>query len=392
MDMPLWSSRAGSFPTSSKSAFVVCRRRELREAYLAGRRYANVDLATLSTSSAAQDDWNQTLSKLEQVLPGEPILVDHFEHGAGDSQLSEKKLWLIEELVQIRCRKLIVLSAISPVPLQRGARTSESGSKGGETPSIEQRWAALLTSFFVVIDLDPRFETDVSAAADPPGRITEWERVWGTGWPWRLGHLPAYLRSRQHRAVRRALDRECAGNPYLSTIYDDLSRMITRRGPEGFDREELLEEFGARAANYYEGLWACCSRVEKLVLEHLGEEGFANYKDGKAVRRLISRGLVRRDPHLRLMNETFRRFVLSTRCRKEVDEVEQRTRASAWDHFKRPFATVLAIVLVLFVVTQKARFDTMMAVIVGMTGVIPSLLKLVGFLVGEKHAPVIAAN
>jgi len=382
MDMPLWSPTAGGFTTAGQSTFVVCRKEELRATYLAGRRYATVDLAELS-------DWSSVLSGLERVLPGEPIVVDHFEHGADDRQLSEKKLWLLEQLVQVRRRRLIVLSALGPAPLIREART---GSQRDKSADAEQRWAALLTASFVVVDVDPRFATDADGASSGPGAVTRWEQALGSRWRWRWNILPAYLYTRQHRAVRNVLDREYADNPYLQPVYEDLSRMVARRGQEGFDTEELLEEFEARASSYYEGLWACCSPVEKLVLEHLGEEGFANYKDGKAVRRLISRGLIRRDPHLRLMNETFRRFVVSTRCRKEVDDVEQTTLKSAWDHFQRPFVIALAIALVLFVATQKSRFDTMMAVIVGMTGIIPSLLKLAGFLLGEKPAVPIAPS
>lgn len=385
MDMPLWSPAAGGFTTAAQSKFVVCRRRAARETYLAGLRHAKIDLAT-------QNDWSAALTELDQVPPGETILVDHFEHGVGDRQLNEKKLWLIEELVQVRRRNLIVLSTIGPAPLLREALASESTPKGSESPTVEQRWAALLTCFFVVTDLDTRFETDADAASNAPGPVTRWEKALGTKWRWRFRFLPAYLQTRQHRAVRNALDREYAGNPYLLPIYDDVSRLITRRGEQGFDREELLEEFGARAASYYEGLWACCSPVEKLVLEHLGEEGFANYKDGKAVRRLISRGLIRRDPHLRVMNETFRRFVISTRCRKEVGEVEKRTMKSAWDHFQRPFMIALAIALVLFVATQRQRFDSAMTLVVGLTGIIPSLLKLAGFLLGEKQMPSITTN
>ncbi len=169
-----------------------------------------------------------------------------------------------------------------------------------------------------------------------------------------------------------------------ASIHEDLDRMIRRRGEEGLDKEEVLAEIEERASSYYESLWACCSLVEKLTLEHLAEHGFANYRDGKVVRRLIARGLVRRDPHLRVMNETFRRFVVSTAHRKEIAELEQETQASAWDHFKRPFASMLALVLVLFVATQKERFDATMALILGATGVLPSLLKLAGLLIGEK--------
>ena len=236
----------------------------------------------------------------------------------------------------------------------------------------------------MVIDLDPRFETDADAASRPPGRMTVLEQSLGTGWRAWLRDFSARFRVGQYRNVRLVLERECAGNPYLSSIHDDLDRMIRRRGEEGLDREEVLAEIEERASNYYEALWACCSQVEKLALEHLAEDGFANYRDSKVVRRLIARGLVRRDPHLRLMNETFRRFVVSTLRRNEIAALEQDTQASAWDHFKRPFATILALVLVLFVATQKERFDATMAVILGATGVLPSLLKLAGLLIGEK--------
>ena len=118
-----------------------------------------------------------------------------------------------------------------------------------------------------------------------------------------------------------------------------------------------------------------------------GRGRLANYRDGKAVRGLISRGLIRRDPHFRLMNETFRQFVLSDRCRGEVKKVEHQTQASAWDRLWRPFATVLAIVLVFFVATQKARFDALIAIITAGTAGIPGLLKLVGLIVGDRKSP-----
>jgi hypothetical protein len=210
------------------------------------------------------------------------------------------------------------------------------------------------------------------------------------GWRARLKDLSKlkdfskWVKVRQYRQVRRVLERECAGNPYLTPVRNDLRRMVRRREEEGLDREEILAEIEERASNYYEGLWASCSPVEKLALEHLAEDGFANYRDGKVVRRLIARGLVRRDPHLRLMNETFRRYVVSTVHRTEISQLEQDTQASAWDHFKKPFATILTLVLALFLTTQKERFDATVAIIVGATGVMPSLLKLAGYLVGEK--------
>jgi hypothetical protein len=65
---------------------------------------------------------------------------------------------------------------------------------------------------------------------------------------------------------------------------------------------------------------------------------------------------------------------------------------SAWDHFRRPFLIALSIALILFVTTQKQRFDSMMALIVGVTGIIPSLVRLAGFFLGEKPSAPIASG
>ncbi|HKA38002.1 MAG TPA: cache domain-containing protein, partial [Thermoanaerobaculia bacterium] len=384
LDIPFWSSGSGGFAAPGQNLFVVCRRPDVKSAYVAGRQFEKLDLSALAGAGAKREDWDSALSGLEKALTGEPIVLDRFEVGSGEGGLSAKKLWLVEQLVGIRHRRLIILSAIGPVPLQHAGLPTEPASKTEEGPSVEQKWASLLTSSFAVIDLDPRFETDTVGATSAPGRMTKMAQVLGGGWRAMFKNFPGWIKVLQHREVRRILDRECAGNPYLSSIHDDLERMIRRRGDEGLDREEVLTEIEERASNYYEGLWVCCSPVEKLALEHLAEDGFANYRDAKIVRSLITRGLVRRDPHLRLMNETFRRFVISTVRRNEIAQLEQDTRASAWDHFKRPFVTILTLVLVLFVATQKERFDAAMALILGATGVLPSLLHLAGMIVGEK--------
>ncbi len=236
LDMPFWSAGSGGFAAPGQSVFVVCRREELKTAYVAGRRFERLDLAALACQSAKPEDWDKALSNLEKTLSGEPILLDHFEEGCGDTQLSARKLWLVEQLVRPRGRRLVILSSLGPFPLQHWNLPAETGSKADEGPSAEQRWASLVTSSFVIMDLDPRFETDADAASGAPGRMTRLAQTVGTGWRTSLRNFPARVRVRQYREVRRVLERECAGNPFLSSIHDDLDRMIRRRGEEGLDQ------------------------------------------------------------------------------------------------------------------------------------------------------------
>src|SRR5262249_37454262 len=57
---------------------------------------------------------------------------------------------------------------------------------------------------------------------------------------------------------------------------------------------------------------------EKLVLGQVAGQGLVHGKTKRTVRLLMARGLVRRQPHFTLMNETFRQFVLSPQLRDEV--------------------------------------------------------------------------
>ncbi len=162
LDVPFWSSGSGGFAAPGQSLFVVCRREALRKAYVARPEFEKLDLAELTLPDAKPEDWDAELSRLEETLSGEPVLLDHFEKGAGDSRLAAKKLWLVEQLVARR-RSLVILSSIGPYPLWHGGPPAEPGSKADEGSGVEQKWMALLTSSFAVIDLGPRFETEAEA-------------------------------------------------------------------------------------------------------------------------------------------------------------------------------------------------------------------------------------
>jgi hypothetical protein len=76
------------------------------------------------------------------------------------------------------------------------------------------------------------------------------------------------------------------------------------------DVGQLLVEVGERAENYYREIWSTHEGREAL-LGQLAEEGLVNYK-ARPRSAGSGAGLVRREPHFVLMNETFRRFVLSS--------------------------------------------------------------------------------
>lgn len=181
------------------------------------------------------------------------------------------------------------------------------------------------------------------------------------------------------RIVDRTIAAEIKGDPYLETI-------ITGLGLAASGRDQVLDEIGERAEEYYKALWNPCSASEKVVLMQIAQTGLVNGKARKAVRRLLARGLVRRDPQLRLMNETFLRFVsVQAATSSLARQLEDDLGSDAWSRFRVPFFAAVMVVLLFFFGTQRELFDSTFAVVGGLTATIPALLKMLSAF-GERGA------
>jgi hypothetical protein len=141
------------------------------------------------------------------------------------------------------------------------------------------------------------------------------------------------------------------------------------------DLAQMLVEVGERAEGYYRAIWAACTPAEKLVLGQVAAEGLVNEKTKRTVRVLLARGLIRRQPHFVLMNETFRQFVLSPDVRSEVAALEEQS-TGAWDVIRWPFLIVVITVLCFFFATQQELSKTVLGVLTAAATVVPTVVKV----------------
>ncbi len=81
------------------------------------------------------------------------------------------------------------------------------------------------------------------------------------------------------RVVDRAIAAEIQGDAYLETLIGELESVAS-------GRDQVLDEIGERAEEYYTALWHPCSAGEKLVLMQVAQTGLVNSKARKDVRRL----------------------------------------------------------------------------------------------------------
>src|SRR5262249_10639246 len=113
-----------------------------------------------------------------------------------------------------------------------------------------------------------------------------------------------------------------------------------------------------------------------MMLGQLAEEGLVNYKARRTMRTLMARGLIKRQPHFTLMNESFRRFVLAAYARSDASALEGRA-ASAWDTIRWPFFALVVLSLAFFFKTQEQLFNSTLAIVTAVTAFVPAVFKMI---------------
>lgn len=358
---PFWWNRKGGPPVLVRNLFLVGRSRPSPE--------KEAEFVCLDLREADPERWKDEQKRIREA--GKPILVKHFEHRIDDAAFNEWKLVCLEYLVENLEPPVVVLSRMSPRRfLARHARRSV-----GSSP-LQERWRRLLAAFPLIDEENPPHGAEAAA-------------VWDEMIMWLWLTEPIRREPEQGEGKRRweaaLLFAEAGRDEALRRIAGELLELVEDpMRMEDLAREQILEEFGDRAEKHYRLLWNQCSRDERLVLEQLAEEGLVNEKSRRVVRRLMARGLVVRAPNLRVMNETFRRFVVSSGVRQQVVAIERSAGPSAWDRFRGPFFATLGVGLVFFLATQQRAFESALATVTGVAAAVPALAKVLQVLASGR--------
>jgi hypothetical protein len=333
--------------------------------------------------------WRKALIELDRRdRAGAAVLVDDFDEDLDDAALMERKLTLLEELVADPSRTVILVSQVSPTGL--GDSLRGSGGGGSATGSPAERWRRLVGAFTVVdwrgieepVD-GATLSVEVPAGEGPgPADLQPSLHEGPPAAPWwkQTGPRLAALRA---APVRDLLNTEGRAHPFVHRVCADLLESEAVRTGR-LTREQAFDEIGERAHHCYRRIWESCSDDQKVVLGHIAQHGLANASARTVVRRLLGRRLLHKDPALRPMNETFRRFVLSKRCRLEVARAEASAEPSAWDRLRMPLAVAVVGVGVFLFATQKELYNAILGVTTAAAVSVPTLIRTVSMLAGRR--------
>jgi hypothetical protein len=248
-----------------------------------------------------------------------PVLVlEHFDFGLDDRTYNLARLNLLESLLYDASCKIVIISSIDLLYfLTAGAPEMLADKKDPEEARrLLGRWASALSNFKRVQLKDvgkEDFERRVAEFAADDNRCAQFAT-----WIWK----------------------ECSRTEVLRDIGAQILEKLQGKQPAtlGWLVSTVLDY----ADTYYHVLWSCLTATERLVLYQLALDGWANPKNASALQQLERKLLIYKAPMYRIMNESFRRFVISPEHADEIANWARQEQQSTWRAL-RLFLTVVAM-------------------------------------------------
>ena len=290
--------------------------------------------------------------------------IDHLDHRLDEPEFRKQTLKFLEELIYRRNRKVSIASDRDPLACIADWPLSDPHLATTEL----DRWTRVLQSF--------RKESASVADELAPDRIEAITMLART----RLGA--------DSPAARVVLE-ECASSPQLMRIAEDLFTWMNRA--DAWTDDDARREFGAAAEPYYQAVWQSCAIDQRLALRQLAEEGLVNPRNQDVVRQLIRSGLVRRDPTLRVMNETFRRFILRAATGDQVAGWERAGVQVPWASIEAAMVTLVVGLAGLLIVTQEQLLGAWIGFVPTLAPAVPTMWKLFAERAVKGEGPLSAA-
>jgi hydrogenase-4 membrane subunit HyfE len=283
-----------------------------------------LDVAALATGPK----WAE-LVDLDSAPKQTLIEVQHMEYTTGDAEIDNQKLLLLERLIHKPDTQVAAVMTVNPSP--------EDYRR--QFPGLD------------VIDL-----------REEP-------------FPW----LAAY-----EGPARDLIWKECGPLPALWPIGAQLARDI--KSETIHSEDTIASEILERADAYYRMIWHECTKEQKFVLAQLAVDGLLNPANGRAVRQLVRRGLIAKDPQFRIMNESFRRFLRSAATPDLKQEWMHQSRQSGWGKAHGVFFTTMLLIGIFLLTTQNELWQSSAGYVTTALGAFGTLAKLLNTVRGGGTA------
>jgi hypothetical protein len=298
--------------------------------------------------------------------PPLPIILDNFDYGCENAAHNEQRLRLLEKLFELK-RVAIAVSNLEPDRFMNGK--SDGNTENGSSPVMTERWTGAVSRFLRV-----SLEDFGEPAAFKTALTNRQKQV--------LSDDKLTPEEKQQiEDVFERIERECSPRACLQSIGEGIAnqRNISTQTPAGVIRQVFVQ-----AMPYYKSIWRVCSDDEKLTLSHLAHDSLLSSNDPD-LEPLMKKGLIVREPAVRLMNESFKCFVLGVEDDEALANCEEKARKSSnWEVLKVPLSIGVASVIVFLLLTQREIYNSALPIITAITAGVPTFFKLISVFHGDS--------
>jgi hypothetical protein len=139
-----------------------------------------------------------------------------------------------------------------------------------------------------------------------------------------------------------------------------------------------LDNADITPAGSFEGLWACCTEEEKMVMMQIARERIANPYQRHTVTSLLGKGLIRLDPDVQPFSNEFAKFLLAKEQAGHDDLVrwEQVDDRHSWRYGRYIVGAVVGGVGLFLLATQPGLQSSLVGVASGVTGLLTATFKM----------------
>lgn len=323
----------------------------------------------------APDRWKDILAAADKQEHG-VIVLDHFEHDILDDALNGKKLELIESLVGERKKRVIIISSIQPavfinmlVSEPDTEKNEDETKRKNEDLRSHERWNRVLASFYsFIFPLQGYEPKEDHLSTEFAKTLPEGEK------PAIPGKLIYLVQSEcDHGPFMRSIGMELLAELHDKTeVHSRMDRDVKWK-----EREDIILRTQKLSENYYRSLWNHLAVEEQFVLFDLAQDGLVNSKNIDIVEALIDKGVVIYTNKLRIMNRSFRNFILTVVGPSDLGHIDMQIKdAGTWGKIKIP---LFIIVCALFLFVMESDRSALFGYFTAFMAIIPAVVTLFGY-------------
>jgi hypothetical protein len=360
---------------------------------------------------SAQSPNSSFLKKAEKFLNDgqnrEPriIALEHFDYRPQDPELTRAKIEVLEHLSAALppSLRLVVVSKVHPILF------ADCGHSREQCPNKEQHqlvWAlgdrlldALADFTFAYESFHPqpplcpdRPWQFPAAAPSLAQKLTNEEQSFRdkTGQALQqpgVSNICLEEKMQPYLALRWFVKVECRALPILRPLEEELEIFLldSARRAHIPTEEAIILAIQRRAQLQLRQLWETLSPHERYLLYDLAQDGLVNGRDSLIINDLLQRGLLLYDRlGLRIVNETFRSFILVGLPQEQALRIEREAQQeaqshSAWNQRSFPVFLLLSAAGLFIFVTQRSALNEIQSFLTAVLSIAPLAYRFISF-------------